>query len=85
MPEEERKEKDVQLMRMKLKKKKPEDPDAFRELYIQMDDEYNITGEMLQRVYPAIDDIGGAAVGFEFKPEGGKRFGRMTSLLAGKG
>ena len=85
MSEDERKERDVRLMRMKLRKKRPEDLDAFGEHYIQMRDEYDITGRMLKRVNPAIDDIGGPAVGFEFKPEGAKLFAKMTALLAGKG
>ena len=83
MTEEERKA--VRVMRMKLRKKRPEDPDAFREHYVRVRDEYDITGRLLERVQPAVDEFGMPAVGFTFTREGGELFGEMTGKLAGKG
>ena len=77
--------KTVRLMRFKLQKGTPEEPERFEELRIQTRDEYRVTGRMLDRVYRAVDEIGGPAVGFSFTREGGKRFGEMTGALAGKG
>ncbi|HUW56570.1 MAG TPA: protein translocase subunit SecD, partial [Planctomycetota bacterium] len=85
MTEDERKEKGVRRMRLKLRKKRPEDPDAFDNLYIQTRDEYKITGRMLESVHPAMDEVGGQAVGFRFNNDGAKRFAAMTGVLAGKG
>ena len=85
MPEDERKEKDIRLMRMKLPKKRPDDPDVYDKLYVQTRDKFKITGRMLESVNPAMDEIGAQAVGFRFDNKGAKRFAEMTSVLAGKG
>lgn len=48
-------------------------------ILVRTDDEYNITGELLKRVYSATDRTGRRAVGFELKPEGARRFLKLTS------
>ncbi|MCD6405561.1 MAG: protein translocase subunit SecD, partial [Planctomycetes bacterium] len=47
-------------------------------LLIRVDDKYNITGELLSRVQSTVDRTGGPAVLFEMKPEGARRFGKLT-------
>jgi SecD/SecF fusion protein len=57
---------------------------ALREgILVGTNDGYEITGDLLQRVWPTTDETGGPAVGFEMKPEGAKRFARMTSEHVG--
>jgi len=73
----------VKLMRMKLRKK-GEERESYEDLYIQTQDKYNITGQMLRRVYPAMDDVGAPALGFEFGAQGAKLFSEMTRVLKGE-
>jgi len=45
---------------------------------VKVDDGYDMTGEMIARVYATVDETGGPAVGFRLKPEGTRRFARLT-------
>jgi len=83
LPEEEKQI--VRLMRMRERKKHPDDPDRFQELYVRTRDEYEITGAMLERAYSTMDEIGAAAVGFQFNSEGTRRFAQLSKKLVGKG
>jgi len=47
-------------------------------LLLVTNDGYDITGELLNRVHATTDEVGAPAVGFQFKPEGAKRFSAMT-------
>ena len=41
-------------------------------------DPYDITGELLQTTFVSSDELGRAAVSFQMRPEGAKRFSRMS-------
>jgi preprotein translocase subunit SecD len=52
-------------------------------LLVVTNDGYDITGDLLKRVYPS-NDPGGPAIGFEMNPDGAKRFARMTGEHVGE-
>ncbi len=53
--------------------------DGFEERYVlYKDDSQDVTGDMLERVYPTEDQRLQPAVGFVFKPQGANKFGRLT-------
>ncbi len=45
---------------------------------VRVDDGYDMTGELISRVYATVDDRAAPAIGFELKPEGARRFGALT-------
>jgi len=84
MSEEERKQKDVQ--RMQLKRHDDEGRELEPELlWIQRSDEYNLSGERLERVFADQDRFGRPAVGFVFDDDGADVFSGMTQVQYEKG
>ena len=53
-------------------------------LLVRTNDGYEVTGELLSRVYPSMDQAGAPAVSFQFRTEGAKRFARMTGEHIGE-
>ena len=43
-------------------------------------DDFDVTGELLRRAQPTVDDFGRPAVGFHFGSEGARRFGALTEM-----
>ncbi len=75
----------VTLMKLELKKHTLAEPQTYEDVYVQMKDSFNITGEMLENVRPTTDELGAPAVAFRLSTDGAKRFQQFTKFLADRG